>query len=319
MTVPAFDTLAIVVVNFASCALLESNLVPLARSVPAAQIVVVDNFTHPRERERLVEMGQREGWAVVLSDANDGFGVGMNRGVERALELGRTAFLLLNPDAEIAADQVGVLLAEALAHPLTLVAPRILRPDGSVWFDGCDLDLNDGRIRALRHRASHPDARVTPWLSGACLLVSAALWSRVGGFGTEYFLYWEDVDLSWRVLQAGGDVRVCAEAVAVHAEGGTQGAGIERTAQGKSNAYYYFNVRNRMLFAARNLTTEDAARWRRHSTRVAWEILLQGGRRQFLSSLRPLASAARGLRDGRKILLGAQGLTKLRAAKRVRD
>ena len=298
MTDSIFASLAVVVVNFGSALLLEENLQPLSRSAPGLAVVVVDNFTDRAEQVRLSALAEREGWQHVLSPTNVGFGGGMNLGVARAQQSGRTHFLLLNPDAAIAADQVARLLEVVRLHPLTLISPRILRPDGTVWFDGSDLYLDDGRVRATRRRADHPDARTTPWLSGACLLVSDELWSRVGGFSDDYFLYWEDVELSHRVLQAGGAIAVCADAQATHAQGGTQGAGQHSAGQAKSYSYYYYNVRNRLVYAARNLDAPDRRRWRRRSVPAAWEVIVRGGRRQLVTSVRPLIAAARGLRDG---------------------
>ncbi|TFD06025.1 MULTISPECIES: glycosyltransferase family 2 protein [unclassified Cryobacterium] len=298
MTDSIFASLAVVVVNFGSCALLEENLQPLSRSAPGLAVVVVDNFTDTAEQAKVAELAEREGWQYLLSPTNLGFGGGMNVGVARAQQNGRTHFLLLNPDAAIAADQVARLLEVVCKHPLTLVSPRILRPDGSVWFDGSDLYLDDGRVRATRKRGEFLGARTTPWLSGACLLISDELWRRVGGFSDDYFLYWEDVELSHRVLQAGGAVAVCAEAEATHAQGGTQGTGQHSAGQAKSYSYYYYNVRNRLVYAARNLEGEDRRRWRRHSVVAAWEVISRGGRRQLLTSLRPLLAATRGLRDG---------------------
>ena len=50
------------------------------------------------------------------------------------------------------------------------------------------------------------------------------------------------------------------------------------------------------------LTDADGIRrWRRTSMRNAWQVLLQGGRRQFVRPLPPLRAAWRGLRDGRRI------------------
>ena len=298
MTDSNFASLAVVVVNFGSAALLEENLQPLSRSAPGLHIVVVDNFTDVAEQARVAVIAEREGWQHVLSPTNRGFGGGMNLGVARAQQNGRTHFLLLNPDAAIPADQVARLLEAVTLHPLTLVSPRILRPDGTVWFDGSDLYLDDGRVRAARKRGDHPGIRVTPWLSGACLLISDDLWRRVGGFSDDYFLYWEDVELSHRVLLAGGEVTVCADAYATHAQGGTQGAGQHSAGQAKSYSYYYYNVRNRLVYAARNLTADDRRRWRRRSVPAAWEVVSRGGRRQLLGSLQPLLAAARGLRDG---------------------
>ena len=84
----------------------------------------------------------------------------------------------------------------------------------------------------------------------------------------------------------------------MHAEGGTQAEGQLRAGQRKSRAYYYYNTRNRMLFAARLLDTDDVRRWRRSAWPVAREILLQGGRRQLLESLSPLTAVVRGTAAG---------------------
>ena len=132
MTFPNFSSLAVVVVNFGSSLLLKQNLQPMSRSAPSVQIVVVDNFTDAAERARMTVLAEREGWQLVLSSTNVGFGGSMNLGVARAQRNGRTHFLLLNPDAAIAADQLVRLLDVTTAHPFTLVSPRILRPDGRV-------------------------------------------------------------------------------------------------------------------------------------------------------------------------------------------
>lgn len=297
-----FAGAAVIVVNYGSSALLAENLTVLTRNAPGLTTVVVDNFTSALERESLRHLAAAEDWQLVEPPTNLGFGVGMNRGVEAARARGCDRFLLLNPDAVITPAAAGELLDRAGRDPLALVAPRILRPDGSVWFAGSDLYLDDGRIRSRRRRiASVPDARIEPWLTGACLAVSAELWSAVGGFSDDYFLYWEDVDLSRRVVAAGGTLVLLDEVTAEHAQGGTQAAGHSTAGQPKSATYYYYNIRNRMLYAALHLDDEDYRAWRRQSRAVAWEILLQGGRRQLLDSPAPLRAAYRGLRDGGRL------------------
>lgn len=297
-----FAGCAVIVVNYASTALLSQNLVRLTREADGLAVVVVDNLSTPRERDAVSALAADEGWSAVLPETNLGFGLGMNAGVRRARELGADRFLLLNPDAVIEVPDTERLFRHVTADPLTLVSPKVVRPDGSTWFAGADVALADGRMTSAAKRPQPPERRAEPWLSGACLCVSAELWDRVGGFADGYFLYWEDVELSHRVLGVGGALAVAEDAVAEHAEGGTQQEGAEHASSAKSDGYYYFNIRNRLLFAARNLGTDDLIAWRRTAAQVAWEILLQGGRRQFLRSLRPLATAVRALRDGRRIV-----------------
>lgn len=298
---PAFADEAVVVVNYGSATLLAENLTALTRAADGLLTVVVDSFSTAAEREAVVALCEREGWLAVLPADNPGFGAGMNAGVARAAEAGAKRVLLLNPDAVIASDAARALFDTVVAAPSTLVAPRILRPDGSVWSSGSDVSLVDGRMTSARRRPQPPSRRAQPWLSGACLCLSLDLWERVGGFADGYFLYWEDVDLSFRVRRAGGALTVREDVSATHAEGGTQQSGAETAATAKSEGYYYFNIRNRMLFAALNLGDDDLRAWLRASPRVAWEILLQGGRRQFLRSLAPLRAGFRGVRDGRRI------------------
>ncbi|MCJ1710258.1 glycosyltransferase family 2 protein [Clavibacter michiganensis subsp. phaseoli] len=295
--------LAVVVVNYGSAHLVRENVLPLVERLDDALLVVVDNRTTDAERERVRDLAAHPSTRVhgVYPDGNTGFGTGMNIGVDAARAQGAREFLLLNPDATIAPDQLAVLRGVVAADPLTLAAPTILRPDGSTWFRGSDLYLADGRIRSAARRAQHPGLATEPWLTGACLLVTDELWTRVGGFSDDYFLYWEDVDLSRKVVEAGGSLAVVEEAVAVHAEGGTQSAGHESAGQAKSGTYYYHNVRNRLLYGARHLDAATLRRWRLLTPVIAYEVLLQGGRRQFAHPVAPVSAALRGIRDGYRL------------------
>jgi len=288
--------LAVVVVNYGSSALLGRNLLPLCVARPDVTVVVVDNFSSDPERERLRELSSLHGWRLLEQD-NLGFGVGANVGVEEAVAAGCDHFLLMNPDLVIDPDSLGRLEAAWRDQSDALLSPRIERPDGSVWFGGAALDLRRGRTIS---RPSLPgSADECPWLSGACLMVGAVTWQALGGFDGDYFLYWEDVDLSFRAAQMGVPLSVCSESRAVHDEGGTQ----ERPTGGAlSWDYYYFNIRNRLLFASRNLPVGTQRLWRRQTVRESYRIMLRGnGKRKFLRPRQPALTFFRGLRDGLRI------------------
>lgn len=295
----ALGDLAVVVVNFGAHDLLISNLLPLARSWPGLRIVVVDNYSSVEEAARVQLLASAEGWRAVMSSTNVGFGAGTNRGVGVAIAEGAARILLLNPDAWIERGSVEKLDAVVRVDLSAVVMPTILNPDGSLHFAGADLLLDSGDMRSSRRRPQQHVDRYVPWLSAACLMTSAELWTRVGGFDEGYFLYWEDVDLSVRAQSAGGRLVVLDEATAVHSEGSTHRDSRRNPAEAaKSSTYYYYNTRNRLVFAAKNLDRQDQRRWLRRSLPAGYRILSRGGRRQFLRPWGPVKAAASGTLAG---------------------
>ncbi|GAA2726837.1 glycosyltransferase family 2 protein [Cellulomonas aerilata] len=288
---------ALVVVSYGSHRLLAHNL-PAADACGAEHVVVVDNWTTPAEREAVAALAADRGWDLVAPERNLGFGTGVDVGVARARALGCTTFVLLNPDATAPPGTVAALLRAAADDTLALVGPRIVRSDGSLWFGGAQVLVDAGRTG----KADGADPAVAhPWLTGACLAVSAPAWDLVGGFGDDFFLYWEDVDLSWRLRAAGGRLVHRPDLEVVHDAGGTQ------SGSDKSPVYVRFNCRNRLLFAARNLPPHDVRTWLLRTPAYALEVLRRGGYRRLLHprSLPLLRAALAGSLAGVRIALPA--------------
>jgi N-acetylglucosaminyl-diphospho-decaprenol L-rhamnosyltransferase len=278
--------LGIVVVTFGAPELLDTNLATIDTAALGAHVVIVDNFHSPAARGAVAAIADRHGWTMVALLSNIGFGAAANEGVRRAAALGCSAFLLLNPDARISADSIKDLWRECEASPSTMQCPRIVRPDGTVWFRGFGIDASSGNVRA--GDAGDPGG----WLTAACLMVHRDLWQRIGGFDPDYFMYWEDVDLSRRCLDVGGQLRMRQELVAVHEVGGTQG-------KGKSAGYYYFNCRNRLLFASKHLPASGLVRWIIATPSASIRVMMRGGgRRRLVTSPSTLWAVLRGSAAG---------------------
>ncbi|WP_175551567.1 glycosyltransferase family 2 protein [Geodermatophilus amargosae] len=295
------EGLGLVVVNYGSSALLRRNLAAAGALGPHVRVVVVDNHSTDEERAAVTALAAERGWDLVALPDNRGFGAATNAGFARARELGCATFCCLNPDASATPEVLEELRLASLTDPLAVLAPRIVDSTGATVFAGSTLGLRDGRTGA-RHSPTRSRGPVEDWLTGACLVVSAEMADRLGGYDEGYFLYWEDVDLSHRALAAGGSLVVRSDLVAVHDEGGTQG---EREGDAKSDLYYRYNCRNRLVFAARNLPRRQLLGWLVRTPRVSWEILLRGGRRQLLHSPRPLVTAVRGSLEGAGIAVAA--------------
>lgn len=291
---------AVVIVNYGSSGLLQRNAGSI--ELPdAGRIVIVDCFSGAAERERVRELCASMGWDAVLLEDNAGFGGGMNAGADRAAALGASIMVALNPDARIDAHSLQALVRAVQEEPGLLASPTILGGNGESWFAGADLYLDDGAVRGARARSRFPDAARREWATGACFAISLDLWRRIEGFDEEYFLYWEDIDLSHRVLDSGGRLTL-VDATVVHEAGGTQ-ANVA-SGRAKSEDYYYYNIRNGLLYAVKHLDDTQVRHWLRAAPRVGFGVLLRGGRRQLVQSVRPWRAYLRALRDGRRIVRG---------------
>src|SRR5690606_18898026 len=124
------------------------------------------------------------------------------------------------PDVRLHPGSVEAMLAALDADPqIGAVGPKLLNEDGSVYPSARDIpSLRTGvghaafsRVwagnpwtRRYRQEAASPDeARDVGWLSGACLLVRREAFDSVDGFDDRYFMYFEDVDLGYRLGRAG--------------------------------------------------------------------------------------------------------------------
>ena len=172
---------------------------------------------------------------LVANQTNLGFGKGMNAALSELERRGHAGpLLLVNNDAEVLPGMRAALLAALPRDSIVpaLVAPRILQ-DGQVqgW-------LYYQRWLALVTRRPLPGS--VAYLTGCCLLVR-----RVDNaaplFDEDFFMYGEDVELSWRWRRQGGALVLLEESWLHHAGSASSGQA--------SAAYERFLVGSHWLLA----------------------------------------------------------------------
>jgi GT2 family glycosyltransferase len=189
-------------------------------------IMVVDNGSHPGERARLSrEVPEAR---LIAFSRNLGFAEAANEGLART----RSPFvLLLNNDAVVAPDYVARLAARlAMDSRLAAVQGLVLTADGT-RIDTAGLSWN-ARGEAVPLLAGAPAAEAPreafeiSGVSATAVLVRrdaiAAVSRGAHAFDDSYFAYYEDVELSLRLAQAGWKFACDPLAVARH-EGGRTG------------------------------------------------------------------------------------------------
>lgn len=199
-----------IVVAHDSAAKLPACLDALAREGVTA--ILVDNASE----DDSARVAQARGARVIRNGMNQGFGRAMNIGMRAAA----TEFaLLVNPDLVLDAGAVAAMLAAAQRWPdAALFAPRIVEPDGRVFFSNQSLLATALRNDKGAHWTPEGDC-CTPFLSGACWLVRRDTILALGGFDENIFLFYEDDDLCRRVSDAGYALVHVHEAIARHERG----------------------------------------------------------------------------------------------------
>lgn len=128
---------------------------------------------------------------------NIGFGAAHNRLMTQAFTKGADIYLTANPDGFFHPDAVQRITRMVGARGgMALVECSQFPVDHPKLFDQTTLR--------------------TPWASGAALAIPRRVFELVGGFDETFFMYCEDVDMSWRARAQGMDVLICPTALFVH-------------------------------------------------------------------------------------------------------
>lgn len=189
---------------------------------------VVDNDS-PDGSPELVR--ERYPWVeLVAAEENLGFGRAVNLVARRTSSAWIAA---ANADIALRPGAIDAMLDAGARDPRAgAIAPRLVIPDGTTQHSvfgfptvPYSLVLATGAYklsRALADRWAFPGywdaerARRVPWAVAAFLMVRRAAWDEVGGFDERQWLYAEDLDLGWRLHEAGWRTRYEPRAVVDH-------------------------------------------------------------------------------------------------------
>lgn len=207
---PAVD---VVVVAYNSRDTLRACVEPLA-CADWLNLIVVDNKSPDDSAAVVADLPVQ----VIRAPRNGGFAYGCNLGIAAG---DAEHVLLLNPDAAIEPEGVGVLRDALRADPrLGGVGPRVLDSDGRLAFS----QRRFPRLRStyaqglFLHRLAplaswsdevvrDPGAYERPgspdWISGCCALLRRDAVEAIGGLDEGFFLFSEEIDLFQRLAAAG--------------------------------------------------------------------------------------------------------------------
>jgi GT2 family glycosyltransferase len=244
--------MSVVIVNHNTREHLAACLSTLERE--AAEVIIVDNASGDGSVE-MVATGFP--WVKLqANESNPGYGAGANQ----AVALSECEYiLLLNSDTRVEPGAVAALTEYLDEHPEVAIAgPMLLNPDGSrqpscypfptpvnLLFRWTTLGLLAAHSPRLRHRyppaACNGNAQPVAWVVGAALAIRRSAFEAVDGFDETFFMYSEEVDLCYRLWDAGWEVHFAPVTTVWH-EGGVSTVQYRATMAAQlylSNHHFY--------------------------------------------------------------------------------
>ncbi|HEY2386750.1 MAG TPA: glycosyltransferase [Candidatus Binatia bacterium] len=221
------------------------------RALLAECLPAIDALVYPREHLEVIvfDNGSRDDtvpwlratWPavrVVESPVNLGFAAACDRAAEVARG---TVLAFLNNDLRVEPEWLYRMTGALAESGAAAAGSRILDWDGARYdFDGGTMNFyGHGAVprhgRSVRPRGDEPP-RPTLFACGAAMVAERAAFLASGGFDPDYFAYFEDVDLGWRLWLEGERVLFVPGAVAYHRHHGSGLDEARRTALLEGNA-----------------------------------------------------------------------------------
>lgn len=253
---PSLPTVTILLLNYNGRSHLPTNLDSLqALNYPAEKIdiLLIDNASsddsvawvqanHPQVR--LLQTGQ-----------NLGFAAGNNAGAHTATG---DWLAILNPDTRVHPDWLPEMLHVARQHPdATCIAAKMLN-----WED-THLDFADAAINFMGwgnqpgwnspNLDAYDTIRPLLFACGGAMLIRRDAFLAADGFDPDYFAYFEDVDLGWRLWLRGQRVLFAPNAIVYHRHHGSW----DHVAAAKK---WRLSERNTLLTILKNYSDDSLAR-----------------------------------------------------------
>ena len=243
---------AVVILNFNGRKFLEQFLPNvIANCDPTlAEIVVADNASTDDSvafmREHYPEI------RLIENGSNGGFATGYNVALR---QIEAQYYVLLNSDIEVAPRWIEPVIEMMDADPqIAACQPKILSYYNKERFEyaGGFIDKYGypfcrGRVfqnlEVDEHQYDVP--KEVFWATGACMFVRADLYHQIGGLDDSFFAHMEEIDLCWRLKNAGYKVYCCPQSWVYHIGGGT----LSKNSPRKT----YLNFRNNLSLLVKNL------------------------------------------------------------------
>ena len=214
------------------------------------EILVCDMSSDVDPTQRILA-GNYPNTKVLKSLKNLGWGPGNNWGMKQA---NGEYYFVVNNDTEITPDLLEILLHpffEDLSIGITCPKIKYFNNPNVIQYAGF-LPINPftGRNKSIGNceldEGQYDQSSFTFSAHGCAMMIKKSVLTKVGMFPEKFFIYYDEMDLSARVIKAGYKILYEGKGVIYHKESMAMGK--------KSSLKTYYLTRNRILYMRRNST-----------------------------------------------------------------
>lgn len=219
----------------------------------ASAIFIADNGSSDGSLNYI--KNQHQGVNVIDLGKNHGFAEGYNRALN---QIKADYYVLLNSDIEVSKGWLEKVIEYMDKNPeVAACQPKILSYNSRDTFEyagaaGGFIDKYGypfcrGRImnNLEKDKGQYNNIKQVFWASGACLFIRSSTWQESGGFDAGFFAHMEEIDLCWRLNNAGKKIMYIPSSEVFHVGGGTLSYDSPRK--------IYLNFRNNLYLLYKNL------------------------------------------------------------------
>lgn len=247
--------ISVVILNWNGRKHLQEFLPSVVANSPEAAIVVADNASTDDSVSFLQTHYPQV--RIIQNSTNGGFSKGYN---DALAHIDTEYAVLLNSDVAVTQGWLAPLLALMDSNmQIAACQPKIRAylAQESFEYAGAAGGFVDkygypfcrGRIFDTLEIDNHQYDDNTPvfWATGACMFVRLDIYKKLGGLDEGFFAHMEEIDLCWRMQNAGYQVFTCGESTVFHLGGGTLPKNNPRKT--------FLNFRNGIVLLFKNLPT----------------------------------------------------------------
>jgi GT2 family glycosyltransferase len=218
-------------------------------------IIVADNGSTDNSLAAL--KAQFPDLIYIENKENLGFAEGNNRGLIYSIETGYAYSLVMNTDTLVDEDLVSGLLAHMDSHPeAAAVQPAIywMHDKTRIWNGEGSFNRFLGKTisdTTVPDKTALQAFKVAEWVTGCCMLLRNSALVKSGLFNKLFFLYYEDVELSFRLRDNGFTVHYLPSCKLYHEAGVSAKLSAPKKEGIVSPVIHYYMSRNHIWFLRR--------------------------------------------------------------------